>query len=203
MKLAFANTVLDLPSLVLNRSWIAVHVTTVRRAMCLLYGDAAVVVDTESLQTFDFGGWCDWNRTPRDRWVRTPHFCIAAPEVIQLRCYNKIPAYDAPFTRRNLFERDGHTCQYCGTSYGSDRLSIDHVRPRSKGGKTSWDNCVLACVRCNSAKGDQSLREAGLRLMREPKPPRWTPYLNLKRSEHLDSWTKFTKPARNRLVAKS
>ncbi len=202
MKLAFAKSVLDHPSLVLNRSWIAIHVTTVRRALCLLYSEAAVVVDTESLQTFDFDGWFRWDRSPSDRWVRTPGIRIAAPEVIQLRAYNKVPAYDAPFTRRNLFERDGHMCQYCGARVGSDRLSIDHVTPRSKGGKTSWDNCVLACVRCNSTKGDRTVREAGLRLLRQPKPPRWTPYLNLKRSEHLESWAKFTTPARSR-IAKS
>ena len=120
------------------------------------------------------------------------NFRVAAPEVIQLQCYNKVPAYDAPFTRRNLFERDAFTCQYCGKHVGGERMSIDHVTPRSKGGKTNWQNCVLACVRCNSAKGDRTLREAGLRLLNEPRPPRWTPYLNIKHSEQLESWAKFT-----------
>ena len=198
MKLAFAKSVLDHPSLVLNRSWIAVHVTSIRRALCLLFGEAAFVVDTESLQIFDFDAWREWNHSPTNRWIRTPGARIAAPEVIQLRTYNKVPAYDAPFTRRNLFERDNHTCQYCGRRVGGDRVSIDHVIPRSKGGETSWSNCVLACVRCNSTKGDRLPREAGLRLLRKPKPPRWSPYLNLRRSEMLDSWEQFTVPSRNR-----
>ncbi|MCA8942961.1 MAG: HNH endonuclease [Planctomycetes bacterium] len=192
MRLAFSKPVLDHPSLVLNRSWVAIHVTTVRRALCLVYSDAALVVETEHLQTFDFDGWCDWNRSTTGRWVQTPGFRVAAPEVIQLQCYNKVPAYDAPFTRRNLFERDAFTCQYCGKHVGGERMSIDHVTPRSKGGKTNWQNCVLACVRCNSAKGDRTLREAGLRLLNEPRPPRWTPYLNIKHSEQLESWAKFT-----------
>lgn len=198
MKLAFAKSVLDHPSLVLNRSWVAIHVTTARRPLCLVYSEAAVCVEPDSLQTFEFDAWVVWNRSPSDLWIRAPEVTIAAPEVIQLRPYNKVPACVAPFTRRNLYDRDGHTFQHYGARCGSDRLSIDHVTPRSKGGRTTWDNCVLACVGCNSNKGDRSIREAGLRLLRKPKPPRWSPNLNLRRSEHPNSWVKFTTPSGSR-----
>lgn len=198
MRPVYVQSPLDQPALVLNRSWIAIHVTSVRRALCLVYGGAAVVVDAQSLQTYDFESWSHEEPASPRGWVRAPGRLIATPEIIQLRGYNKVPAYEAPFTRKNLFERDDHRCQYCGARCRPDRSSIDHVTPRSKGGQTSWDNCVLACVRCNSKKADRSLRESGLRLQRRPKPPRWTPYLNLRRSDHLDSWAQFTTPARHR-----
>lgn len=195
------KSVLERPCLVLNRSWVAIRVTTVRRALCLVFGDAARVVHTESLQAHEFFDWCRAPHGPGRHWIRTPSCRVPAPEVIQLLGYNRIPAYAAPFTRKNLFERDGHTCQYCGRRFGTDRLSIDHVQPRSKGGRTSWENCVLACVRCNSTKGDRSVHEAGLRLLRRPRPPQWTPYLNLRQSEHLASWAQFTRPQRARRAA--
>lgn len=198
MRLAYTKSTLDHPVLVLNKSWIPIHVTSVRRALCLVFAEAAVVIETNTLQTFAFDDWCAWEDSPTDRWLRTPDRLVAAPEVVQLRGYNRVPAHDAPFSRRNLFERDQHTCQYCGTrSARPDRMSIDHVKPRSKGGSTSWNNCVLACLRCNSQKADRSLHESGLRLRRAPKPPRWTPYLNLGSTELLESWSQFTSSRKN------
>ena len=116
---------------------------------------------------------------------------MPVPEVIHLEGYDRIPIYEAPFTRRNLYHRDNYTCQYCGARLPAERLSIDHVRPRSKGGKTTWDNCVLACVRCNTRKADRSLKEARLRLMRPPMRPRWSPYLSVANEKQLPSWRRF------------
>ena len=188
------KTVLDRPTLILNRSWMPVHVTIVRRAICLLYRDAARVV-SEDFQLHDLWAWIQLeaeNGIGNGNLIRCPCRSFPAPEVIQLRLFDKVPTYSAPFTRRNLFQRDAHTCQYCGQRYPTERLSVDHVLPRSRGGHTGWDNCVLACVRCNSAKGDRDLKTSGLRLRRPPRPPRWTPYLNLRPSEWLESWSPFT-----------
>jgi len=188
------GSVLNRPSLVLNKSWMPVHVTIARRAICLVYRNVARIV-SEDYQLHDLWAWIALNaessRT-RAHCVRSPERRFPAPEVIQLLQYDKVPSYAAPFTRRNLFQRDGHTCQYCGKHFPTDRLSIDHVLPRSRGGHTGWDNCVLACVRCNSTKGDRELKATGLRLRRLPRPPRWTPYLNLRPSEWLESWSPFT-----------
>lgn len=184
--------VLDAATLVLNRSWIPVHVTTVRRAIGMLYRAAVVVVATDTLATHDFTGWL---RQPSSvatlEWIRTPRLRIAAPEVVQLLHFDRIPTFEAPFTRRNLYQRDRLTCQYCGRRVSPANSSIDHVLPRSRGGQTCWENCVLACVRCNSRKGDRTLQEAGLRLLRPPRKPRWSPYMGLGQNQHRSSWQRF------------
>ena len=86
---------------------------------------------------------------------------VEIPEVILLSTYGKVPRIEVSFSRKNLYRRDGHACQYCGTHRPSSELSIDHVLPRSRGGRTTWENCVLACVRCNSKKADRTPREVG------------------------------------------
>ena len=141
------NAFLHQPTLVLNRSWIPVHVTAVRRAICLVFRDNARIIGSD-LQTYDFESWAlgDHERPSDMSWVSSGRLCFPVPEVIQLVRYNKPRGFEAPFSRRNLFMRDRLTCQYCGKRYPQDRLSIDHIQPRSKGGDTSWYNCVLACV---------------------------------------------------------
>jgi 5-methylcytosine-specific restriction endonuclease McrA len=194
------RSILDQPTLVINRSWIPIRVTAVRRALGMVYRGVAWIVETDTLRPHEFCQWLDRSSTALDRFVRTPRVRIAAPEVIQLVRYDKVPLREAPFSRSNLFRRDRYTCQYCGTRVAPERLSIDHVLPRSKGGKTSWENCVLACVRCNARKGDRSPRESGLGLIREPRRPTWSPYLDLRPSEWRESWAKFVAPTRQRAV---
>lgn len=189
---------LERATLVLNRSWQPIHVTTVRRALCMVFRDAARIICPETLATYDFQAWVEVPTPPEADAIRSPSVRILAPEVILLARYNRIPSHRAPFTRRNLFQRDDYTCQYCGRKTKAGLLSVDHVQPRSRGGSTSWENCVLACVGCNSRKADQTPREAGLRLIREPERPRWTPYLNLSPGQRMDSWTKFTPEHRRR-----
>jgi 5-methylcytosine-specific restriction endonuclease McrA len=186
------KSVLDLPTLVLNRSWIPVHITSVRRAVCMVYQDAAMVVTTDTLQVLPFGEWISMPNPPTSRWIRTVSLSVPAPEVIRLSRYDRVPIHEAPFTRRNLYQRDDYTCQYCGRRGSADKLSIDHVVPRSRGGHTTWENCVLACVRCNARKADRTLKEAGLRLQQPPRRPRWSPYLNMAHVERLPSWRRFT-----------
>ena len=100
-----------------------------------------------------------------DRVIRSPKLEMRLPSVISLKEF--VPAERRPaFTRFNVFLRDRFTCQYCGRHCASDHLSIDHVLPRSRGGATNWENCVLACVSCNARKADRTLKEAGLRRLR-------------------------------------
>lgn len=189
---------LERATLVLNRSWRPVHVTTVRRALCMVFREAARIVLPETLATFSFEEWLDEPVPSDDVAIRSPSVRIAAPEVILLSHYDRIPCHEAPFTRRNLFLRDDFTCQYCGRRCTTDHLSVDHVLPRSRGGCTSWENCVLACVGCNARKADRTLKEAGLHLLRTPVRPRWTPYLNLRPSQRMDSWARFAPEQKRR-----
>lgn len=180
---------LQRPALVLNQGWTPVHVTSAHRALCMLYRGTALVVATEDLATHDFQSWLACEAT---HYVRTAQSRIPVPEVILVRRYTRVPSHHAPFSRRNLFQRDGHECQYCGRQCRSDEASIDHITPRSLGGPTTWENCVLACLRCNARKANKTPRQAGLRLRREPRRPRWTPYLTIARSEPLPSWHQFS-----------
>ncbi|MCA8976475.1 MAG: HNH endonuclease [Planctomycetes bacterium] len=183
---------LERGTLVLNRSWRPVHVAPVRRALCLVFREVARIVSPESLATFSFAEWCSEPVRDESLAIRSPSIRIAVPEIIVLARYDRLPRHEAPFTRRNLFLRDDFTCQYCGRRCSSDHLSVDHVLPRSRGGSTTWENCVLACVGCNSRKADRTVKEAGFRLLRQPTRPRWTPYLNLRQAQRLDSWAQFT-----------
>jgi 5-methylcytosine-specific restriction endonuclease McrA len=167
----------------------------------MVFRDAARIVAPESLMTYSFEEWLLLPPPDGERAIRSPSIRIGAPEVILLARYDRVPCHEAPFTRRNLFLRDDFTCQYCGRRCTSDHLSVDHILPRSRGGMTSWENCVLACVGCNARKADRTLKEAGLHLLRTPVRPRWTPYLNLRPSQRMDSWSRFAPEQRRRSVA--
>ena len=159
--------------LVLNRNWTAVHVTSARRALVLLYGEHAKVV-TDDFATHDFDSWRDLSRFLDDvKTISTPGFNLAVPEVIMLTRFHRFPPRQVKFSRRNIYQRDNHTCQYCGMTPPKDEITIDHVIPRSRGGKTTWENIVLACVKCNTKKGSKSPGEAGLRLLTVPRRPHW------------------------------
>jgi 5-methylcytosine-specific restriction endonuclease McrA len=82
-------------------------------------------------------------------------------------------------------------CQYCGGRFSSQDLSIDHVVPRSRGGRTSWTNCVLACIRCNVRKGSRLLDEARMTLISPPRRPPWSPCLSVTVTRRRASWEKF------------
>lgn len=197
------SSLLERATLVLNRSWRPVHVTTVRRALCMLFREAARVVEPETLSTYTFGEWLDQPVRDEALVIRSPSVRLPAPEIVLLIHYDRVPCHEAPFTRRNLFLRDEFTCQYCGKKCNSDHLSVDHVLPRSRGGNTSWENCVLACVICNAKKADRTLKEVGFRLLRPPVRPRWTPYLNLRPSQRMDSWSRFAPEHKRRSVSGS
>lgn len=175
--------------LVLNRNYMAVHVITVRRALVLLYQETAEVVDVENgqYQTYDFESWleisqfmaAEWGAEPSSDWVRGVGFSIRSPRVIRLNFYDKVPRLTLRFSRRNLFARDQNQCQYCGRQLHSKQLSFDHVIPRSRGGKTNWENVVCCCLRCNGKKGDRNPREAGMKLIRQPRRPHYNPLLSV------------------------
>jgi len=167
------QNLLNTSVLVLNRHWTAVHVTTARRALILVYGDHAKVV-TDDYATHDFESWRELSAyVDTMKKITTPSYQIAVPEVIMLSRFNKFPPRQVKFSRRNIYLRDNHTCQYCGVLPPKDEITIDHILPRSRGGKTTWENVVLACIRCNTRKGSKLPNEAGLKLRSEPKKPHW------------------------------
>jgi len=162
--------------LVLNSLYQAVQVTGVRRAFRLFYAGRARAVAPD-FSSYDFENWCDLPPRAHDKVIHTPTRAIRIPKVIQLIQYDRLPSREVRFTRRNIFYRDRNRCQYCGGIFRQKDLNLDHVVPLSRGGKSTWDNVVCACVPCNTRKGDRSPTDAGMRLVRRPKKPAGHPML--------------------------
>lgn len=159
--------------LVLNRNWIAVNICDVRRALTLLYQDVARVV-TENFEILTFDSWRDLSRfANHDEIVHTPRYPLMIPQVVKLVFYSHFPPLHVKFSRRNIYLRDKNQCQYCGARPPREDMTIDHVVPRSHGGKSVWENVVLACSRCNTRKGNLTLAKSGLALIRKPSRPHW------------------------------
>lgn len=158
----------------LNRSFLPVHITSVRRAFSLLYLGIAKVVN-EKYQTFDFQSWRDLSVTVSDESVGLIDRTIRVPRVIILISYDRVPRRQVRFSRYNIYARDKCTCQYCGSRLPRHQLNLDHVIPRSRGGTSRWENIVCSCLPCNRKKGGKTPQEARMKLIRLPVKPQWTP----------------------------
>jgi 5-methylcytosine-specific restriction endonuclease McrA len=165
---------LDASVLVLNRSYLPVHVVDVRRAFSLMYRGMARAVD-DRYATFDFDSWRRSGVRQHDDCVGLVDGVIRVPRVILLFAFDRMPRRHVRFSRSNIYARDRNTCQYCGRPFGRGELNLDHIVPRSQGGRTTWENVVCSCVRCNRRKGGRTPEQAGMKLIRRPAKPRWTP----------------------------
>lgn len=160
--------------LVLNRNYQPIHVTSAKRAFSLLYLGVAQVIDRE-FRVFDFDSWAQLSTEMGDDVVHTVDRAIKVPRVIILQLYDRIPKTKVRFSRHNIYLRDGNTCQYCGRNLPRTDLNLDHVVPRAQGGRTTWENVVCCCIDCNLRKGARTPDQAGMRLLKLPVRPRWTP----------------------------
>ena len=201
------STALNAHVLVLNKMWMAIRVIDARRAFSLLVKDIAesIRVDDESYTAHNFDDWTELSSardsflggvkgipTHHYEWVRTVRMNIAVPKVIRLLGYDRLPQQNVKLNRRNIFARDHNHCQLCGKRYPTSELSLDHVRPRSQGGKSTWENLVCCCVRCNALKGGRTPLQAGMKLIRQPVKPRRNPVINLRLgSDKYASWRAF------------
>lgn len=166
---------MELPVLVLNASYEAINVCNLRRALKMVFKGTAMTEEvSESV-------------------VRSPSAIVEVPHVIRLVNYVHVPRSVVKFSRKNVLARDQHTCQYCHREYTASLLTLDHVIPISKGGKTTWENVVTACKRCNNRKGSQMLQDTNLKLKRIPKTPSILTYLQLNRHfrGYHPSWKKY------------
>lgn len=136
------------PVLVLNASYEPVNITGARRAIVLLVKGAAVVEEAH------------------DPYV---HVGLQLPCVIRLRQYRRVPVRVQVLSRKNVLIRDGYTCQYCGEKLPGHLLTLDHVIPSSRGGKSRWENLVAACEPCNRRKANRTPEEVGMVLLRAPR----------------------------------
>lgn len=124
--------------------------------------------------------------------VHSTSMKVPLPSVIRMRYFVRRPHMMVPFSRTNAFLRDRYTCQYCGRKKSVFELTLDHVLPRSSGGETSWENVVTACKACNARKGDRTLEQAGMRLVRRPRAPQFTPALQAAFREEWKAYIPFS-----------
>ncbi len=164
--------------LVLNKSFLPVHITSLKRAFILLYQGVAKAVD-ENYRTFAFDSWQDISVLDKTQSVGLVNKFIRVPRVILLINYDKIPKRYIKFSRANIFLRDKNKCQYCGKEFKKNDLNLDHVIPRAYGGISSWENIVCSCIKCNRIKGGRTPEEAKMKLTRKPKKPEWSPYYHI------------------------
>jgi 5-methylcytosine-specific restriction endonuclease McrA len=194
------GTVLNANVLVLNKHYMALRIVSVRRAFSLLCRDLAQVIAVEDgkYNTYDFQSWAEVSQLRREfepdahEWLKTVRFEIVVPRIIRLLFYDKLPRQNVKFNRRNIFARDNNHCQYCGKKFPISELSIDHVLPRSQGGKSTWENVVCSCLDCNIRKGGRTPDQARMKLLTQPKKPKRSPLIAMKMNgDRYESWKEF------------
>ncbi len=197
---AYNNSGLSCNVLVLNRLYMAIRVVSAKRAFSLLCRNLAEVISVENEAYFSYSidTWVEasvlkaqYEREAHD-FVRTVRYEIAVPRIIRLLGYDRLPRQEVKLNRRNIYARDASTCQYCRKKFTTQELSLDHVIPRSLGGKTTWDNLVCACVYCNARKGGRTPTQAHMHLAKPPHKPKRNPVINVRLgSDKYSSWKHF------------
>ncbi len=186
--------VLSRPTLVLNRSWQPVGVAAVARSLTLVWNGNALIVDPADFRQYNWDDWASLTPQEGELCIRAVTFKLRVPEVITLTNYDRVPAKTVTFSRRNIYKRDKYTCQYCNARPKSEELTIDHIVPRSQGGTSNWENCVLACLDCNARKANRTPERANMPLLRKPERPAWRP-MYVWHNVRIASWSKFLSEA--------
>jgi 5-methylcytosine-specific restriction endonuclease McrA len=192
----------------LNANWQAIKELTVRKALEdmtseSIHGDAPklginVVWEDDGINVayYEAVSWEKWITLPirsGDLVVQTHHFQIKAPTVIICKNYHKTHIKTPHLNASSIFARDGYRCQYCGNVFPRKQLNMDHVIPQDKryGGKTTWENVVCSCIKCNTRKANRLPHEAGMKLIRKPVAPKSTPVtFDFRFAKHRD-WKPF------------
>ena len=162
--------------------------------MVLLYGGVGHAVDRAG-DTYDFSVWRTLPVRTSDDSLPIVGGALRIPRVLHLQRYERTPRTSVRLTRANLMLRDDGQCQYCARRPGHRELNVDHVLPRSRGGPDTWDNLVISCRSCNLKKGRRTPAEAGMRLLNEPKRPRWSTakQISMVMPEPFEEWQPFLK----------
>ena len=183
--------------LVLNRNWQAIHVKSPAEALAAMFCDDATGLDIQDTDNMIPYRWDQWINLPYDEnasYVKTVRGDIKIPKIIILSKFDKVPQKRPKFSSKAVWRRDGGVCQYTGQKLTPNEGNIDHVIPRSKGGKTSWTNCVLVHKEVNAKKADKMPYEAGLQLIRQPQIPKSLPSTFYIRNKHkIQEWEIFLK----------
>ena len=183
--------------LVLNRNWQAINIRTPQEAFCMMATNVATALDIEGDSHIRPVTWDEWITLPirdGDNAVHTVRGAVRVPTVIVAVNFAKVPKKRPKLCARTIRERDGNRCQYTGRVLRPDEGSLDHVVPRSRGGKNTWDNLVWSSKDVNARKGNRLPQEAGLKLLALPRAPKELPVTALLRNAHgIAAWKLFVK----------
>jgi 5-methylcytosine-specific restriction endonuclease McrA len=157
--------------LVLNQNYIPISICSAKKAVILILLEKAQMVERYKNE------------------IHSIKIKIPYPSVIRLNRYVRKPFQKVALSRKNIFKRDKNHCQYCGKNHQA--MTIDHLIPKSAGGKDTWENLVCACIRCNSKKGDRSPEQAGMKLLRKPKKPSHLFYLQHLAGKAHNTWNDY------------
>ncbi len=162
-------------TLLLSQGYEPIKIVSWQRAMTLVTLDKVEVIEEY------------------DAEVRATSMVVRVPAVVRLRKAFRRHAKLVKFSRVNIYTRDGHRCQYCGTKCGIDQLTYDHVIPRSRNGRTTWDNIVSCCYTCNARKANRTPAEARMTLRLAPTRPTWIPSVEIRVSTRSvpDAWRDY------------
>lgn len=180
--------------LVLNRHWDPIQTTSVQDAIGLVAKGSAFVIDPATFERHDLTSWGEASKAKQvfgSGLIRSQRLALVPPEVVVLSNYDGRGERSVVFSRKNVFKRDRYTCQYCGRQPGPEELTIDHVLPKSRGGRSSWENCLLACVECNAKKANRTPAEAGMTARKVPKKPSWKSISQVSSKLRRESWEQF------------
>lgn len=181
--------------LVLNRCWQAINVKSPAEALSMMYADSATGLDILGEEHMIPYKWDDWTKLPYDQsadYIRTVNGEIKIPKVIVLCKFDRVPMKRPKFTLKGVWLRDNGICQYTGKKLSNNEGNIDHIIPKSRGGKTDWSNCVLAHKKINAEKANRTPEEAGLKLLKKPSVPREVPISYYIRNKYdIPEWKPF------------
>lgn len=187
--------------LVLNKYWQAIHVKTPLEAISMMFANTATALYVENQDVMQPLSWSQWLELPfvqNERYVHTVSLKIRIPKIIILSKFNKVPQKRPKLNKKNIWVRDNFTCQYTGKKLKKDEGNIDHVIPKSKGGRTDWNNLVLASKEVNQRKADNIPEKVGLELLKKPSVP---PLANttdlIVNSHNIAEWDIFLKKRAN------
>lgn len=156
--------------LVLNSSYEFLNIATVKRAIKLIFKGKAEVLETHP-----------------SKEIASSSSRIKLPSIIRMLYHIVRPFNHVPLTKKNILLRDRHTCQYCGKPGDT----VDHILPKSRGGREDWTNCVCACTYCNTRKNNRTPEEANMKLLKLPRKPRYIPWILIKRDADAVGWEKY------------
>ena len=193
--------VLSIPTLVLNKQWDVVRVSTVEQAIVKACSGRAKLIAPESMYAYTWDDWLDnfslpVGEAPEDwdfdfKMIKTPKLQVRAPRVMVFEGYKKYPKIKVRLSRKNVFIRDNFICLYSGKKLSFKDATIDHVIPVDQGGKTTWNNLVTCDKHVNVKKANKTPQEAGLKLIKEPKEPAWHPRYSRYVNDCPEDWNKF------------